>query len=74
MSKLQFVNKNSCLCIYNYRTLLFCEARRTVNKLYLTKPSPNLSVNHSFDVLAQIVLDTPTIFIKHDLLKRFQVN
>ena len=40
MSKLQFVNKNSCLCIYNYRTLLFCEARGKVNKLPLTNPSP----------------------------------
>ena len=48
MSKLQFVNKNSCLCIYNYRTMLFCEAhlRGKVNKLYLKNPSPNPSVNH----------------------------
>ena len=27
--------KNSCLCIYGYRTMLFCEARGNVNKLYL---------------------------------------
>ena len=46
------VNKNSCLCIYNYRTLLFCEARGKVNKLYLTNPSPNPSVNTHWRISA----------------------
>ena len=34
VNKTPFVKKNCCLCIYNYRTMLFCEACRKVNKLY----------------------------------------